>query len=627
MLRYAWVGLLMVWLAGSAIAGEVTATLLFDKPTYLLGEDIQVRYRMTNNGHDIIRFGSDVGRLCWRSSRWIITATGAGGHAVPDPYMPHTSFFTASIRRGPSVLEPGETYEYTLPLMRYCDFPGPGVYTVRIYHTAEWGDIGDSSRYKDVQPTPVAEGTLQLRMPTQEEAVSIVRQMQKDHQSDIPGNTMPFADFTTLRYPVYLPILAPLAAKGDPWAMVELAAIVTPKATRTLLRLAQSDLRPVAWTARYFLLQRLPVQGDSNLSVRAPSCLPIFGPTSMARMQKVLDEDALRALLSSSTPLLDWAPIWRDLTTRSWETSLHPAVYNLALRLLVKKEIDEQIWGAKLLQHIGDARDLPRVLGMMDQLLTKLPSDGQPLDMPRQQLCRALQVTADTLVQTGAKLPTPAKSLAAKLVLLDEVHCNIRYRPQGWQQVAAELLRHRLLYVRLSAAYDLPAPLDPQLMTPVLEFVRTHEPETDKAFCRIAMDTPQPEFASALQEILTSAQDEWLVVWASQAAPACGIPNDRMLEIFTARIDEPSMSHRMLELLVSDTVETRGLGYRGGVTDPPEEFARLKARWTAFINEHRTALRAGTRYPIGSEAVTADLLPCWLSLEQKDGTSWPKRDN
>ena len=33
------------------------------------------------------------------------------------------------------------------------------------------------------------------------------------------------------------------------------------------------------------------------------------------------------------------------------------------------------------------------------------------------------------------------------------------------------------------------------------------------------------------------------------------------------------------------------------MTDPPEELARLKARWTAFVNEHRTALRAGMRFP------------------------------
>ena len=35
----------MLWLAGSAIAGEVTATLVFDKPMYLPGGNILVRYR------------------------------------------------------------------------------------------------------------------------------------------------------------------------------------------------------------------------------------------------------------------------------------------------------------------------------------------------------------------------------------------------------------------------------------------------------------------------------------------------------------------------------------------------------------------------------------------------------
>jgi len=189
-----------------------------------------------------------------------------------------------------------------------------------------------------------------------------------------------------------------------------------------------------------------------------------------------------------------------------------------------------------------------------------------------------------------------------------------------------ELLRHRLLYVRLSAAYNLPAPLDPRLVKPVLNIVTAHAPETDAAFCRIAKDAPRPEFAGALQKMLATARDEWLVVWATQTAPACGVPRDRVLDILITRIDEPALSHRVLELLIGSTVETHGLACRqGGVTDPPEELARLKARWTAFVNKHRRTLRAGTRFPIGSTDISIDALPRWLSLVREDRTQWPQR--
>lgn|GEM_PF-2333768 len=627
MLRYAWAALLVIWLAGSPVIGQVTATLLFDKPEYLLGENILAHYRMTNGQGDFY-FGNDAGSG-WRTPRWIVTATDAAGREAPDPCSPQTVFFTGGIIMGPSVLLPGKTFEYTLPLMRYCDFPGPGVYTVRVYHTAEWGIAEPSRRTTlSVLPTPAAEGTLELRMPTPEEAVGVVREMRAlPKKPDLNAREKPFADFTALRYPVYLPILEPLAAEGDLRAMTGLGAMAAPEATRALLHLAVSDTRPVAWRARYYLLQRLPNQGDPEPALRFGPCFPIWPPNAEVLVRKVQDEDAQRLLLATQASLFESAPIWRDIIARSWEKSTRLAVYDLALRLLTEEDIDERLWGAKLLKRVGDAGNLPLVLGMIDRLLPELPEDGQPLDAPGQQLCRALQETAGVLVQTGAELPDPAESLAAKLALLDEVHRNARYRPPGWQQVAAELLQHRLLYVRLSAAYDLPAPLDPQLVAPALALTQARAPETDAAFCRIAKDAPRPEFAGALREMLATAREEWLIVWSSHAAPACGVPVDRMLDILIARIDDPSVSQRVLNLLVTSTMETHGLAYRGGVTDPPEELGRLKTRWTAFVNDHRANLRAGTRFPIGSEAVSADLLPGWLSLVREDRTQWPQRTN
>ena len=99
-------------------------------------------------------------------------------------------------------------------------------------------------------------------MPTAEQAKAVVERydiMPKDSGGSHGAKRPPSADYSTLVYPVYLPILTERAQKGDGVAITTIGEMPFPDATKTLVE---------EWAAKEKVdvtIDYIPSQGMKNL--------------------------------------------------------------------------------------------------------------------------------------------------------------------------------------------------------------------------------------------------------------------------------------------------------------------------------------------------------------------------
>ncbi|HZY85109.1 MAG TPA: WD40 repeat domain-containing protein, partial [Gemmataceae bacterium] len=228
------------------------ASLVLDKKEYFLGENVLAHFCVENAGQGMfyVETGGDY-RGAARQLRFGVRATGADGKEVADPDPSGFCMGGISCSRR---LTPGAKFWASLPLMRYCRFEKPGTYRLRVSHDLGWHGEGPRKH-------PVAEATITFAMPNPEQARRVVEEtyrLAKDNGGTSGERQAPYADFTTLAYPVYLSLLAPRAAKGDEHALVALEHMPTPEATEALLRLLDHKDAKVARRALQAINLRLP---------------------------------------------------------------------------------------------------------------------------------------------------------------------------------------------------------------------------------------------------------------------------------------------------------------------------------------------------------------------------------
>lgn len=230
------------------------------KRRWWLGENILIHFQVKNCGTlpFKVSFGGDY-RGASRHLRFKVRATDQNGQLVADPDP--TGFNMGGLSSSPQ-LKPGESFFHTLPLARYARFEKAGVYRVRIAHDLGWK--GRPSKGQITANGPRwAETRIQLRMPTPKQAAQVVHEMAAlptDPNSTFGKKSRNYADFTSLRYAVYLPILLrrTQTPKGDIQALWGISQIPTPAATAALLKLARHPNQKFAQQAVGSLSYRLP---------------------------------------------------------------------------------------------------------------------------------------------------------------------------------------------------------------------------------------------------------------------------------------------------------------------------------------------------------------------------------
>ena len=564
--------LLATWPLAQPVVNEtaaVQARLVFDQPSFFLGENVLAHFALTNTGKApaSISYGGDY-RGAPRSLRFKVTATDEKGNTAPDPYVStsHMGGLCWSHE-----IKPGETCWLSVPLTRYCDFERPGVYTVRVSHDLGW------------EQPPVAEGKLTLTMPTPAQAQAVVERMlklPKDTGGTFGERRKPFADLSALHYPVYLPALAKLARAGNEEAVEGIANTLVPDAIRLLVELA-----PVSPAARGALRWRTP------------------NPNKGGFWQH-------------------WSQ--RRVTPEAWDDRYRPKVLAAGWELMAKPVPEEVTDGAHLIACQGGNEELPRLLKEFDRILVGKQHD------PVEQNAYLSPLTAgggalhavQALCTPDAPLPAAPKTAAERLFVLCAVKQYPDVRPQGWQAAAQALLADPIPFVRATALKKLPLPLDPAFMPAVKRLMTDNSDRVAGAACELASHCKELELGEPALQLLRQTKNEWLVRAAVNAATASGVTRDRWMECCIARLDEPEMTAIMYEQLL-EVISSHGRSQDGEITFASA--AKLKASWQVFVEANRATLRGDTRFAPGEPPVTADLLDPGTTLRRDDGTDWPTR--
>ena len=375
-------------------------------------------------------------------------------------------------------------------------------------------------------------------------------------------------------------------------AAVGIGSIETPEATKALIGL-------LGHKNRAFVLH---VAGILNCRLPDPEFAGKLGPRSPFR-----------------TGLYDRR---RELAKKTWRPEFAEPVLARARELLSWRGKDSMAYAAFMYQCLAAKDDLPDLIAALDVALeqsTRLPRETRVYPSPRG-ACRELLRAARVLVQQGADVPVVPTSPGQAAVFLLALTEREGFRPQGWEPICAVLLGHRIPYVRELTLDKAPRPLPKSLVERLPDLLADADVDVRIAACRAAGTTKAPELREPVLKLVASEREPWPFRAACNAASALGARAE-YLEILVGRLGDPDVGWESISTLMSACIEHHGSGGRSALE--PGAIPGLKARWAEFLRDHREAVKAGRRFPIGSPEVTPDLVPDGYHLYRKDNTPWP----
>ena len=562
-------------------------TLEFDRPDYFLGENVLVHFVLQNTGDTPFEasWGGD-DRGASRHLRFKVTATDEAGQAAEDPDPAHKCW---GGRGGPKTLKPGEKFTTSLPLMRYCDIVKPGVYTIRATHDFGWKE-GERKR-------PVGETTITFRMPNAKQAERIVSEM--PGLPDWPDTSWgkrspPYADFSCLRHPVYLDILANRARDGDERAFGGLGRIPTVKATETLIRLAGYPDGELALKASKTLNNRLPYPESHYI------------PTQLR--------------FSEGSQL----SIRGRLVERAWDENLIPDVRALAAKLLASEDLPTVAAGAFMITSVGKKEDAPAVLAAINKARnpthknrTERKDNILNTPQPIRELLRAM----DTLRTRGYSLGEHVSGDAEILLYFHFLRNDPSPRPKRYRRFLEAFGTSSWFPIREAAVRSIPKPIPPEYRDFVLERFEDKDLGVCRAACAAAGMSGDSRFLRPLLDIIAIEQHEWLLRRANKAAQILGAGFD-LLSVWADRLAEARLYSLALDTLQTVLEVPKG-SYSGRTDLSRAERLKMRKAWKEFLALHADEIRKGRRFNLSDPAVTPALVGRARRWRLPDGTSWP----
>jgi hypothetical protein len=556
------------------VPSGAVARLEFDKPVYFLGENILVYFVLENHGARpfTVESGGDY-RNATRETRFEVTAQDSDGNLMPDPY-PDQPCLGGLV--GTDEIKPGEKWYGSLPIMRYRQFESPGEYALCVTHDLGWDSRG-------TRPIPYAEGTIRLVMPSPEQARNVVDEMYSlpaDYVSTQGQKSLPHADFNTLCYPVYLPFLLPRAQAKDEKALEAIRWIPSPEATTGLIKLLEINDREFVKNVSRALTLRMP---DPELTDVLPS----------------------RDFLG-----VEFKEVRQRLVRLAWSDKFAEAVRPYACRFLQDDDREFVTIGAIMLECVGTAADMPSLRAAYDRAIAATlgaPAEKDVYPRPRG-LCSELDRVAKALglrkVQPTATPQTPGEIG----MYLAAVKNSEQFRPPNWKEKYREWLHHPIPYVRELTLKNIPEPVPSDLRVDIANVFDTGDPDVLIAACQLVERNKLLECRAAVIAALRSANDEWLLQFAAEAATAVGA-NLEKTEVLVSRLGEKNMKlgNRILSELASTVIDRR-YTYDSERVEKADQ-NRLKKRWLEFIQRNRDAIQANKKFKPKDRAVSADLFP------------------
>src|SRR5262249_40084876 len=126
---------------GKPVPRGAKVSLVLDRKTYFLGENVLVHFCVENVGarpfH--VSLGGDY-RGASRHLRFSVHAFDAEGKDCMDPDA--SGYYLGGLGHSPEV-KPGQKLYETVPLLRYRRIEKPGTYTLRVSHDLGWKETKD----------------------------------------------------------------------------------------------------------------------------------------------------------------------------------------------------------------------------------------------------------------------------------------------------------------------------------------------------------------------------------------------------------------------------------------------------------------------------------------------------
>ncbi len=575
-------------------------TLQPRRASYFLGENVIADFQVENVAQTpfAISVGGDY-RGGTRADRFKISALDAAGQPVADPSPTENNFGGLG---GAVLVKPGQIWTRTLSLLPYLRLEAPGEYQLSATHDLGWKATKERS-------LPIAHATIQLQMPTPEQAREIVAKIEALPKADGVSmgerNPNEWADFSALHYPVYLPIIAPQIRAGDARFLPSVAKLETPEATRLLIELL--DAKPeIARQAAAYLTERLPVN-DADPMI----------PAALA------DRPELRAFRAQRLERVE----------RSWRPEFAAPTLDYARRALQSDERETLRLGAHLMMNLGAAPDYSRVIAALNRrlpLTAKKPrwqyvGNDQDNTMEGWQLqddCLGLARAALQIRRRDAATPPGDNTAADAVVEIVGMKTDPARLENAWAARVTPYLRAKLPFIRQLALESLvppynfksrPVAVTPTRLTPDVRallpaLLADSDISVRVAAVTLAGASRDKSLASDVLKNLAQTRNSWDIGPANEATRNLGV-SLRAAQIWANRLEQPKMFRLAIDSLLQMTT---GRGLSGSSLDSPEQGALYLPRWRQFL--HRNSAVLAANQTIAREKIPRDLYPADWSL-------------
>ncbi len=553
-----------------------------DASEYFLGDSVLLHFTLRNTGPEPFdySYGWDY-RGVNRSLRFKFRVFDEKGTELPDPF-PNPMCMGGLGGTWP--LEPGKVLTFSLPLFRYWHFDKPGTYTIRVHHDFGWN--------KGEGEYPYAEIKLTLKMPDDAEAERVVNRLDKlpkENPGSVGERDKDFADWSGLRYGVYLKPLLKRVRQNPQRYLEGIDIIPTIEATRALIELA----------------------GDSNPELRQQAA------------------KLLRKRVGGQYPDVRDYPLWGGIyistfTARVWSPDLRDPLRSAGKNLIRDADQETVAAGAWLLQYVAQPEDAPVILDALEKALnvTATPRTGEkanPLNFPSPLM--ELLDAANTAYQRGYQ---PDHLYADARFLLYFHRLSVTRpdpMPDGWLRTLDAFGTGSRYAVRERALASIP----PSVPDDCVKYVQRAFNDPDAGVlllaCELAGNSKRREFLKPVLEVLQTTRQDWIIREAGNSACILGGQYEASL-ICANRLAEDGFFGLALEVLVRNLDGLGGSG--GGRTDLTRgERIALREAWQQFLTVNAAALKSGKRIHYQDPTVTRELFGRARSWDMPDGSTWP----
>ncbi len=570
----------------------IHVSLTPDKAEYVIGEPAMVKIEVTGQAGNIMEGGDYRGAA--RPLRYMLRAWDENAIEATDPVPLENSMGGfAGLRPLP--------YSISLQLQQWCRIDQPGTYRVGVaaawgwknvdsaWGSRSWGGSGFGGR------TYVGQFSVAFREPTPEQAAHVLQEiLNLPPTLSAPALFNCTSAFRSLCHPVYLPLLKTLAESKDPemrkLAVTGVDSILTPQATRLLLQFLNDE--------------------DARVGNQASRCLSRRMP---------------RRELVTSGGHEAFSEYVQEQVRRSWCPELAEPALTWARESLSGGGAKAR-WAALLIQYLGEAKDMQLLGEAIEQAAPRWStwrSEGGG-EGPSERMTNAAERAARVLYLHGARPPTKPQGPGESVLWAVALRNRLPFRPEGWQETAAELMKSKFTVVRYKMLESMPLPI-PELIVPLVsQSLHAEDGGIRCAAADLVARSGSKKFARDVLVLLRQERAEWLLRSAIKAAKA--VARDEMPDIAAERLmdDDEKVVNQVFWVLVQWAVrDVTGWGQQKPIFPNKDAAAACQQRWKEWIVKNRDAVRENGGFPLGDPRLSPDLFPPSVNFHDRAGHNWP----